>query len=251
MISVAALWRHPIKSHGREALDKVTLIAGQTMPWDRTWAVMHNTSKFDQAAPEWVSCANFIIGTGTPGVAGIWAKLDESSGQITLRHDALGEIGFDPNNASDADRFVAWVSPLCPADKRQPTKLVQVPGRGMTDTNYPSISIMTHASHNAVAERLGTPLEMERWRGNIWLDGTDTWEELTWLGKDIQIGEAVLQIIEPAERCKHTMVNPRTGERDIDTLAALREGWNHQDFGVYAKVIKGGKIALNDTAKVV
>ena len=36
-----------------------------------------------------------------------------------------------------------------------------------------------------------------------------------------------------------------------DTLAALRDGWNHQDFGVYARVIKGGKVALNDTAKVV
>ena len=29
---VSSLWRHPIKSHGRESLDAVTLIAGQTMP---------------------------------------------------------------------------------------------------------------------------------------------------------------------------------------------------------------------------
>ena len=47
------------------------------------------------------------------------------------------------------------------------------------------------------------------------------------------------------------MANPHTGKRDADTLAALRDGWNHQDFGVYARVIKGGKVALNDTAKVV
>ena len=42
MINVAALWRHPIKSHGREALQTVALTAGQTMPFDRTWAVMHS-----------------------------------------------------------------------------------------------------------------------------------------------------------------------------------------------------------------
>ena len=47
------------------------------------------------------------------------------------------------------------------------------------------------------------------------------------------------------------MANPRTGKRDADTLGALRDGWNHQDFGVYAKVIKGGKVTPNDTAKVV
>ena len=28
MVSVAALWRHPIKSHGREALTEVTLTEG-------------------------------------------------------------------------------------------------------------------------------------------------------------------------------------------------------------------------------
>jgi len=76
MINVAALWRHPIKSHGREALQTVALTAGQTMPFDRTWAVMHDASKFEAGAPAWVKCANFMIGTSTPALAGIWAKLD-------------------------------------------------------------------------------------------------------------------------------------------------------------------------------
>ena len=250
MINVAALWRHPIKSHGREALDQVVLAAGQTMPWDRTWAVMHGASKFDHAAPEWVACANFMIGTGTPALAGLWASFDEGTGQVTLRHDAVGEISFHPDDPGEAAQFIAWVRPLCPAEKRQPAQLAKVPDRGMTDTDYPSVSVMTCASHAAVADRLGQPLEMERWRGNIWLDGTEAWEELEWLGKDIEIGDAVLQIVEPIERCKHTMANPRTGERDTDTQAALRDGWNHQNFGVYAKVIKGGKIACNDMAKV-
>ncbi len=251
MPRVAALWRHPIKSHGREALDQVTLIEGQTMPWDRAWAVMHARSKFDAKAPGWVSCRNFMIGVSTPGLAGIWARFDEATGILHLRHDALGDIGFDPDNADDAARFIAWVSPVCPAESFQPTGLAKAPERGMTDSDYPSVSIMTQSSHNAVSQKLGRPLEIERWRGNIWLEGAGPWEEFEWLGKDIQIGEAVLHVVEPIERCKHTMANPRTGKRDADTLAALRDGWNHQNFGVYAKVIKGGKVALNDTAKVV
>jgi uncharacterized protein YcbX len=251
MVSVAALWRHPIKSHGREALDQVTLTEGQTMPWDRTWAVTHEDTKFDANNPSWVMCRNFMIGAASPGLAGIWASLKEASGEITLRHDVLGDISFAPDDARDVARFIDWVCPLCPPDKRQPAGLVKVPARGMTDTDYPSISIMTHASHNAVAEQLGQPLEVERWRGNIWLNGAEPWQELDWLGKDVQIGETVLHVVEPIERCKHTMANPRTGERDMDTLAALRDGWDHQDFGVYAKVMKGGKIALQDTAKVV
>ncbi len=251
MISVAALWRHPIKSHGREALDQVTLMTGQTMPWDRTWAVMHDASKFDQSSPAWASCVNFMIGTGTPALAGLWAAFDEDSGHITLRHRDLGEICFRPDDETETARFINWVRPLCPADRRQPTGLAKVPERGMTDTDYPSVSIMTQASHNAVSQKLGRPLEIERWRGNIWLDGTGPWQEMEWLGKNIRIGEATLQVVEPIERCKHTMANPHSGKRDADTLGALRDGWNHQSFGVYAKVINGGKIALNDAVKVV
>ena len=79
MITVAALWRHPIKSHGREAIKTVTLAPGQTMPWDRTWAVTHDKTKFDAQAPEWVACRNFMLGTLTPKLAGLWAKLDEDT----------------------------------------------------------------------------------------------------------------------------------------------------------------------------
>ncbi|MEJ6404709.1 MOSC domain-containing protein [Yoonia sp. 2307UL14-13] len=245
MIRVVALWRHPIKSHGRERIEKVELVAGQTMPWDRHWAVTHERTKFDGS---WVSCANFMIGVRTPALAGIWAELDDAAGRLTLRHDDLGEIGFDPE--TEADRFLAWVAPLCAGESFQPTGLVTAPV-GLTDSNYPTVSIMTEASHRAVADRLGRPLEMERWRGNIWLEGTAPWEEFEWVGHDVQIGDALLHVEEPIQRCKHTMANPRTGLRDTDTLAVLREGWDHENFGVNATVTKGGRVAMGDAVKVI
>ena len=250
MAHVAALWRHPIKSHGREALTEVALTAGQTMPWDRTWAVTHEASKFDSHDPQWVMCRNFMIGTSTPALAGIWATLDEATRTLTLTHAALGSHVFQPDNPDDWAGFLMWVMPLCPPDQRQPTGIVTIPGRGMTDTAEPTISIMNTASHAAVAGQLGQPLEQERWRGNIWLDGLPAWQEWDWIGKTIRIGSAELHVTEPIERCKHTMAHPQTGQRDADTLGALRAGWDHQNFGVYATVIKGGKIALNDTAEV-
>ena len=250
MINVAALWRHPIKSHGREAIESVILTEGHTMPWDRKWAVTHEDCKCDPDDPRWVMCRNFMIGTATPGLAGIWAELDEATATLTLRHDALGQHRFRPDDADDWEGFINWVLPLCPADKRHPTGIVAAPERGMTDTDYPTISIMTRASHAAVEHLLGHPLEVERWRGNIWLDGTQAWEETTWVGKTLQIGTALVEVIEPIERCKHTTANPMTGQRDVDTLAALRDGWDHQNFGVYAKPIQSVKIALNDKVEV-
>ncbi|WP_419523385.1 hypothetical protein [Lentibacter algarum] len=46
------------------------------------------------------------------------------------------------------------------------------------------------------------------------------------------------------------MASPKTGERDTDTLALLRENWGHQDFGVYGEVIETGDIRLGDIVEV-
>lgn len=250
MFTVASLWRHPIKSHGREALDSVTLIAGQTMPWDRHWAVTHAATKFDADDPKWVMCRNFMLGVATPGLAGILAKLNPETATVTLDHADLGTLTFAPDDPAQFARFAAWVTPLCPKDKHQPTGIAKAPQRGMTDSPYPSLSIMTTASHNAVADQLGAPLEIERWRGNIWLDGPNAWSEFDWTNRDIRIGGAILAVREPIQRCMATSASPKTGLRDHDTLGALRDGWGHQNFGIYAEVIKGGDIQIGDTAEV-
>lgn len=44
-MQVTALNRHPLKAHGRETVERVTLRAGQSMPYDRLWAVAHDASK--------------------------------------------------------------------------------------------------------------------------------------------------------------------------------------------------------------
>ncbi|MGJ8611504.1 MAG: MOSC domain-containing protein [Octadecabacter sp.] len=246
MSTVAELWRHPIKSHGREALAAVDLIAGKCMPWDRHWAVIHDVSTYDGVG--WARGQNFMIGARTPKLAGIWAELDEASGKITLRHVDNGSITFNPD--TDIDVFLNWVAPLCPADRAVPTGIVSADGRGMTDTDYPTVSIMTRASHAAVETAMGQSLELERWRGNIWLDGPGPCEEFEWIGKTIRIGTAELEIREPIKRCMHTAANPVTGERDADTLGTLKSTFGHHNFGVYAVVTQDGHVALGDQAQV-
>lgn len=246
MGTVAELWRHPIKSHGREPLATVDLNTGKCMPWDRHWAVTHEQTKFDGSG--WFYCRNFMIGSRAPKLVGIWAEFDDVSGTITLRHQDCGEITFNPDQ--DDAAFLAWVAPLCPADRAAPKAIVKAEGRGMTDSEIPSVSVTNRSSHEAVESAIGHPLEMERWRANIWLDGIDAWDELDWVGKKIRIGEAELEVREPIVRCLATATNPVTGVRDTDTLGALKNTFGHQHFGVYAVVTKDGHVALGDQAQV-
>ncbi len=237
--TVSALWRHPIKSHGREALDQVTVIPGQTMPGDRVWAVAHEAAKTD--GTEWAPCVNFSRGSKAPKLMAISARMEGD--RVTLHHPERPDLSFQPDTQQDV--FLDWVKPLMPADRAASARIVRVPGRGMTDSDYPSISLCNMASHRAVEQKLGRDLSPKRWRGNIWFEGLPLWEEFDWLGRDVQIGQAVFHIRERITRCLATTANPETGERDADTLGALNS-WDHQDFGVYAEVIQGGEIRLDD-----
>jgi len=243
---VAHIFRHPIKSHGREELTEVTLTEGQTMPWDRRWAVAHEASKADGS--EWVPCANFSRGSKAPGLMAIDAKVDDDSGTVTLTHPNLPLLKFDPDGNCQA--FLDWVRPLMPKDRAKSAWVIRVPGRGMTDSDFPSISLNNLSSNQALSQRIGQELSPLRWRGNVWLDGLGAWEEFKWLGKTLRIGQAELYVKERIVRCLATTANPNTGKRDADTLKALNDGWGHQEFGVYAKVTKTGKIALGDTLQV-
>jgi len=249
MGTIAALWRHPIKSLGREPLEDVTLTAGQTFPWDRHWAVTHAQSKFDPSHPAWVSCRNFVIGSMNPCVAGTWATFDPQSATITLRHAELEPLTFKPDVAADQARFINWVNQL---NLRVPATGIATPtsGRGFTDDSEPTVTLMNTASHTAVEDFHGGPLEKERWRGNIWIDGLSPWEEFNWLDRDIQVGDAIIRPHERTERCMHTAANPHTGERDADTLGLLKAGFGHQDFGVAGVVIKSGRVARGDQVSV-
>ena len=178
------------------------------------------------------------------------ARLDEARAEVTLTHPDRPDLSFRPDDAGDAARFIDWVRPISPADRALPDRIVSVPGRGMTDTDYPSVSLINLASNAALGAQMGVDLSPMRWRGNFWLDGLSPWEEFDLVGKRLCLGAAVLEVVEPITRCRATTANPVTGRIDADTLAALKAGPGHQEFGVYARVIEGGAVSLGDTAKV-
>ena len=242
--TVEALWRHPIKSHGREALTHARLTAGMCFPWDRVWAVAHDMAKTD--GTEWASFQNFSIGSKLPGLMAIEARLDEATETVTLTHPDLGELTVRPDE--DPQAIIAWTKPLMDPKRAQSARVVRVPGRGMTDTDYPSVSIGNLSSHRVVEQKLGRSLSPKRWRANIWLDGLAPWGEFDLVGKTLRIGTAEIALREPVVRCMATTTNPETGRRDADTLSVLNED---REFCVYGEVVTSGDIRIGDTAEVI
>lgn len=247
---VTEISRHPIKAHGREALTSVTLTAGQTMPWDRVWAVAHEATKFNPDAPEWTACHSFTIGSKAHGLMAIQARMDPSTNTVHLSHPDLDDLSVNPDTDAGAAALIAWAGRFVPENRAASSFVAKLPDRGMTDTEFPSISILNHATLNELSTKAGTTLSIDRWRGNIWIDGFDPWAEFDWIGRDLHIGTCRLNISERITRCRATTVDPKTGISNVDTLGILKSEYGHQNFGIYAVVVETGLINIGDTVEV-
>ena len=238
---ITDILRYPIKSHGREAVARVTLTEGQSLPWDRQWAVAHEASDADGS--DWVPCRNFTRGAKVPGLQAMTAALDEADARVTLAHPELGQLRFRPDD--EGARLIDWTRPLMPEGRAASDRVVRAEARAMTDSDFASVTLCNHSSHRAVSQKLGRELSIHRWRGNLWFDGLAPWEEFDWIDREVRIGSAVVIPRERTGRCLMTHANPETGARDADILGTL-EAWGHRDFSVMAEVVKSGEIAVGD-----
>ena len=239
--TLAQIWRHPIKAIGRESLGEVDLTAGNWLPFDRLWAVGHERSRLDGSG--WEKKVNFLRGVTDPNLMAVTCSLDEASGVITLEHPTSGMISFDPE--ADIEAFMDWISNVWSADLPAPTGIYRAEAAHLTDVPDAWVSVASLSSNNSLSQRMGQTLSPDRWRANLWLEGTPAWAEKDWVGQNIQIGDVGLRIECEITRCKATMANPKTGRRDADTLAALSD-LGHQEFGLYATVLNNGVIRTGD-----
>ncbi len=117
------------------------------------------------------------------------------------------------------------------------------------------LSLMSTASAASLAEGSGSdrPLETRRFRMLFELAGCEPYEEDTWNGRLLRLGEAVIRVGGQIPRCAVTTYDPDTGVRDFGTLHAIKRlrGENAArklPFGVYGEVVEPGTVGVGDPA---
>lgn len=243
MPTLAQIWRHPVKGVGAEELTQVTLSAGRPLPLDRAWALLTGEA---QDTGAWQHCRNFARGCYGPQLMAV--KATTSGRMITFTHPDLDDLCIDP--AVQGARLVDWIAPIYPSERPAPHTLITAPDEGMADIGFASVAVIGRGSLAALGERLGTQLDPRRFRANLWLDGLDAFAEFDLIGRSLRIGTAELIVRERITRCRATETSPETGLRDQNTLAALRDGWGHTDFGIYAQVTQNGTITPGDKVEI-
>ncbi|QRG68410.1 MOSC domain-containing protein [Brevibacillus choshinensis] len=114
------------------------------------------------------------------------------------------------------------------------------------------ILLVTDASLREIARLIGEEqLDPRRFRGNlvVVLEEDEPFAEDRWMGKQIRIGDVVLQVNRHCERCMYVNIDPDTLEMNPAVLkACVKRHDNH--FGVYASVITPGEVAEGDAVFV-
>jgi len=107
---------------------------------------------------------------------------------------------------------------------------------------FNSISLINLDSIKDFEKKINQKIELERFRGNFYIEGLEAWEERKWIGKIIKINNISFKIEKNIPRCSAVNLKPKTDIRDKSLLKLLKKNYDHFDMGVYLRSLDEGKI---------
>jgi len=98
----------------------------------------------------------------------------------------------------------------------------------------------------------GGPIEPSRIRANAVLDLPDTraFEEDRWIGRQLWIGDVLVEIVRPSEACIVTHLDAETPERSPGVLSAIARGRAGR-LGVHARALTGNRLRVGDPVAII
>ena len=122
------------------------------------------------------------------------------------------------------------------------------------DNEAGQVTLHSHETIASAAVALRDPkLSDHRFRHNIVIEGVEAWEEQSWLGRGIRIGDVEFDVVKAKVRCLATHANPATGERDLQVMQQLMRAFAQKEpvlgIGMLTRGA-GGEIRVGDSVSV-
>jgi uncharacterized protein YcbX len=143
----------------------------------------------------------------------------------------------------------------------RPLRLVESEPGLAVDRGRGQISLVSEESLAELARQSGRDnVDGRRFRMLFEIAGVEPHGEDEWLGRRVQVGDAVVALRGDVGRCAITTQNPDTGVPDFDTLRTI-DGYRPRrpkaagrepiPFGVYGDVVEAGVVRVGDPVGVV
>ncbi|MFG2780097.1 MOSC domain-containing protein [Streptomyces prunicolor] len=236
------LHRYPVKGMPGQSLPRAQLTAGQGLPLDRVFALTEGVAPAEPNANGWISSEVLLRLRKHAQLALYEPKMEEDALLLTAPDGGEVRIARDADGPGEADeRIREWFPP----GPFGPVRLVR-PGAALWDWSDAALSVANLDTIEALTRAAGVPVDPIRFRANLYVSGLGAWRELDLPGRRVQLGEAELEFTFPTERCRATTVRPGSGARDLNVPALLASRFGHLYCGVYARVVRGGRIQPGD-----
>jgi len=243
---IKAIYRYPVKGLSPQALTRVPLAVGQTLPADRLYAIENGPSGFDPAAPAYFPKQRFLMLMRNERLAGLRTEFDEASHTLTIHWEGREAAHGDLRTKEGRLAIETFFRRFMPDELRGPPKVLFGEGHSFSDVAKKVVSIINLASVAEVESAAGAPVNPLRFRANVYVEGWPAWREFDLLGREISAGGARLKVVKRIVRCAATEVDPDIGIRDLPIPRTLMDNFGHADCGVYAEVVTAGEIAVGD-----
>ena len=109
-----------------------------------------------------------------------------------------------------------------------------------------SISLININSIKDLENKINKKLEIQRFRGNFYVQGIEPFEERNWINKVIKINNIPFKVQSHIPRCVAINLKPKTDDNSINLLQSLKKNFNHFDMGIYLIALEDGKINVGD-----
>ncbi len=207
---VAELWRYPVKSLRGEALDSVDVLA--------------DGFRGDRRCQVRAGDGSLITARTRPALLALAATMGE---------DEMPLVDGEPWHS---DHVLAAVRAAAGDGAR-----VEPSGEGRFDE-----TALMVATDGAVAS-LG--VDRRRLRPNIVVGGVEGLAERDWPGRQLAIGDLLVDVDHLCERCVITTIDPDTQELDPDVLRRINSGYDKL-FALNCNVAQPGRIAVGDPVEL-
>ena len=247
MFKIKQLFYSPVKSLSISPINKLEILNNIGIKFDRNFAFTRdlddNKINHVMQNPLDRKIINFLSLKHFPDLN--MYNFDFNNGFLYLKKNNNIILITDIKNEAEINILCEKMQELIPKIKR--IRLLQDPMNPFFDT-MPSktISLINLNSIRDFEKKLSKKIEFQRFRGNIYVDGLNPWDERNLINKTLIINNLKFKVTKEIPRCVATNIRPNSSEINLSIPISLKQFYNHINLGVYLIPLNDGNIKSND-----
>ena len=246
----------PVKSLSFESVDSCNIKKDLGMENDRIFAFSRGISiqdaKLIEKNPNKRKLNNFLTLKNSPSLNKY--NFSYKKNKLILISKNKEIISITPDIAEERSLLVEKLVEL-ESNLIKPISLLHNKDFPFYDTSHSnkvfnSISLINLSSIKDFEEKISEKIEPQRFRGNIYIEGIEAWEERNWINKIIKINDISFKVETNIPRCVAINLKPKTDDNSLNLLQSLKKSYNHFDMGVYLTALDSGDIYIGNEVKL-